>query len=151
MNPPDLRLSLVQGVMPWWATALRCPSRVSHPWRCAHQQPPMAYFPPTKPLQRRRPLFTSYLWFCWTEETNSRTSILYASYYSSCFWWIINQQAPFWLRAIETKSGQIWCSIPACRQVVSAPALFWERGARCFVGRLSLGRWVRLQRFLVNG
>ena len=29
------------------------PSRVSHPWRCAHQQPSVAYFPPAKPLQRR--------------------------------------------------------------------------------------------------
>ena len=36
-------------------------SRVSRPWRCAHHQPPGDYFPPTKPLQRRGPLFTSCL------------------------------------------------------------------------------------------
>ena len=34
------------------------------------------------------------LWFCLTEETNLRTSILYVSYFSS-FGWINNQQAPF--------------------------------------------------------
>ena len=45
------------------------------------------------------------LWFCRIEETNSRTSILYASYYS-IFGWINNQQAPSWPRVIETKSGQ---------------------------------------------
>ena len=41
--------------------ALRRPSRVSHPWRCAHQQPPVAYSSPAKPLQQRRPLSTSCL------------------------------------------------------------------------------------------
>ena len=45
------------------------------------------------------------LWFCPTVEKNVRTSILYASYYS-IFWWINNQQAPFWPRVIETKLGQ---------------------------------------------
>ena len=45
------------------------------------------------------------LWFCLTEETNLKTSIIYVSYYSS-FGWINNQQAPFWPKVIETKSGQ---------------------------------------------
>ena len=45
------------------------------------------------------------LWFCPTEEINFRTSIQYSSYYS-IFWRINNQQAPFWPRVIETKSGQ---------------------------------------------
>ena len=45
------------------------------------------------------------LWFCQTEEINLRTSIQHASYYSS-FWWINNQQAPFWPRVIESTSGQ---------------------------------------------
>ena len=42
--------------------------------------------------------------FCPPEETNSeRTSIQYASYYSS-FWWINNQlAAPSWQRVIQTK------------------------------------------------
>ena len=45
------------------------------------------------------------LWFCLTEETNPRTSTIYVPYFSS-FGWINNQQASFWPRAIETKSGQ---------------------------------------------
>ena len=45
------------------------------------------------------------LWFYLTEETNLKTSILYISYFSS-FEWINNQQAPFWPRVIEIKSGQ---------------------------------------------
>ena len=45
------------------------------------------------------------LWFCPTEETNLKTSILNVSYFGS-FGWINNQQVPFWPRAIETKSGQ---------------------------------------------
>ena len=56
----NLPLSLA-GMTSWSRTALRCQSRVSQPWECAHQQPPGAYFPPTKPLQRRGLLFTSYL------------------------------------------------------------------------------------------
>ena len=43
------------------------------------------------------------LWFCLTEATNLRTSILYVSYFSS-FEWIAYQQAPFWPRVIETQS-----------------------------------------------
>ena len=35
------------------------------------------------------------LWFCPTVEKTMRTSILYASYYS-IFWWMNNQQSPFW-------------------------------------------------------
>ena len=36
----------------WSRTALRHPSRVSHPWRCAQHQPPVAYFLPAKSLQQ---------------------------------------------------------------------------------------------------
>ena len=39
----------------WSRTALRRPSRVSHSWRCAQRQPPVAYFPPAKPLQQQGP------------------------------------------------------------------------------------------------
>ena len=45
------------------------------------------------------------LWFCPTEDTNSRTSILYVSYFSISGW-INNQQASSWPRVIETKSGR---------------------------------------------
>ena len=41
--------------------------------------------------------------FCPTEGTNSKTSIQYALYYNSSFWW--NQlPAPSWRRVIQTKS-----------------------------------------------
>ena len=36
----------------------------------------------------------------------------------------------------KSNQGKIWCSILAVLQVVSAPARFWEHGARCFVGML---------------
>ena len=35
----------------------------------------------------------------------------------------------------EQNRGKIWCSVQADRQAVSAPARFWERGARFFVGK----------------
>ena len=38
---PNLPLSL-EGMMSWSRAALPYPSRVSHPWRCAHQQPLVA-------------------------------------------------------------------------------------------------------------
>ena len=41
--------------------ALRRPICVSHSWRCAHQQPPVAYFPSAKRLELRGPLSTSHL------------------------------------------------------------------------------------------
>ena len=44
-EPPCSRL------MPWKTAALRRPNRVSYPWRCAQDQPPVAYFPPAKPLR----------------------------------------------------------------------------------------------------
>ena len=43
----------------WSRTVLRRQSRVSHPWRWAHQQPPVAFSPPAKLLQRRGLHFTS--------------------------------------------------------------------------------------------
>ena len=77
------------------------------------------------------------LWFCLAEETNPSTSVMYVSYFSS-FGLINNQQAPFWPRVIETNRGKIWCLIQEGRQVVPAPARFWDDcGAHCFVGRLS--------------
>ena len=48
-EPPALSMTF------WSRTALRRPSRVSCLWRCAQQQPLVAYFPPAKPLQQRRP------------------------------------------------------------------------------------------------
>ena len=69
------------------------------------------------------------LWFYLTEEIKYRTSNQYTTDYSS-----------FWkLKVFKTKS-RYWCSILAVLQVVYAPVRFWERGARCFVGRFSFGR-----------
>ena len=45
----------------WSTTALRRPSRLSRPWRSAQHQPPMAYFPPAKPLRQRKPSSTNHL------------------------------------------------------------------------------------------
>ena len=66
----------------------------------------------------------------------------------SSFWW--NQlPVPSWQRVIQTKSRQTVYSIQAVLKVVFAPARFWKRGARRFVGRFTFGRrWKRLQHFL---
>ena len=62
--------------------------------------------------------------FCPIEETSSkRTSIQYASCYSS-FWRNNQLAASFCRTVIETKSGQLWCSIPAVLQVIYAPVRF---------------------------
>ena len=45
----------------WSRTAIPRPNRVSNPWRCAHQQPLVAYFPPAKSQQQQRPPSTSHL------------------------------------------------------------------------------------------
>ena len=57
---PNLPLSLA-GTTSWSRTALRRPSRVSHPWRCAKHHPSVTYFPPAKSLQQERPPSTSHL------------------------------------------------------------------------------------------
>ena len=57
---PYLPLSLA-GMALWSRTALWRPRRVSHTWRCAQQQPPVAYFPPAKPLQQQEPPSTTQL------------------------------------------------------------------------------------------
>ena len=85
-----------------------------------------------------------------TEETNSkRAPIQYAPYYSS-FWGNNLLAALSCRRVIETKSGENMVFDPGGSNVVSMPARFWERGARCFVRRFTLGRWKRLQRFLAE-
>ena len=51
--------ALPRRMTPWSTTMLQRQSRVSHPWKCAHQQPPVAYVPPAKPLQRQGSPITS--------------------------------------------------------------------------------------------
>ena len=41
---------------------------------------------------------------------------------------------------MRQKQGKIGCSIQAVLKFVSASARFWERGARCTVGRFTSGR-----------
>ena len=54
----NLPLSLA-GMTSWSTAALRRQRRVFHPWRCAHQQLPVANFPLAKPLQRQGSLTVS--------------------------------------------------------------------------------------------
>ena len=88
--------------------------------------------------------------FCPTEKTNSeRASTQYASYYSS-FWWINNQlPAPSWRRVIQTKSMQTFRSRRATGRLRACP--FLEAWRALLYGKFSLGRWMRLQRFLADG
>ena len=76
------------------------------------------------------------LWFCLTEETNLRTSTQSVSYDSSFSGRITSLLPPLAGGSLRQSHSKIVCSIQAVLKVVSAPARFWERGARCFVVRL---------------
>ena len=81
------------------------PSRISHPWRCAQQQPPVAYKTSTATeITFNGPLLRFYA----TEETNSKkkkswTSVL-SHWYDSSFWKLL--AAPSCRKVVETKSGE---------------------------------------------
>ena len=76
--------------------------------------------------------------FCPTEETdleakNSWTSVPCASYDSNSVSQKRNLSAtPYCRRVVDTKSRQIGPLIQAVRKVTSAPARFWDHGARWF-------------------
>ena len=75
-NTSNLRLSLA-GMMPWSIKAMKWQSRVSHPWRCASQHLPVAYYTPAQ-LQRAKhkgPTF-SYNFFLGASERRARRRIL---------------------------------------------------------------------------
>ena len=74
------------------------------------------------------------LWLYLTEKTNLKTLAPYVSYESSFFHKSNISAAPSCRRVIETKSGENRMFDPG-----SAPARFWDRGARCFVERFMLG------------
>ena len=124
MTAPDLWPSLVQGRISWWATALRCPCHVSHPWRCAQQQPPVAYFLPLKPLRQQRLPSTSHLF----GSTRSRRRIQRRQIYGLQFHptvttadsgnCLLPPPARGSLRQNLYKTG---CLIQAVLKVVSAP------------------------------
>ena len=121
---------------------MRRPNRVSHPWRCAHQQPLVAYFPPAKSLQQERPPSTSHLF----GPTRPRRRVQRRQIYglqlhppgtttavSGEINYLLPPSAGGLLSQNPSKIGR---SIQAVLKVVSAPARLWERGTRCFVGRL---------------
>ena len=123
----------------WSRTALRRPSRVFHPWRCAQQQPPVAYFPPAKSLQQQRSPSTSHLFGSKRPRRRIRRRKNYGLQFhppdktaasGNC---LLPSPAGGLLRQNTDKTG---CSIQTVLKVVFAPARFWERGARCFVVRL---------------
>ena len=78
-----------------------------------------------------RPPLRLYL----TEETNLKTLTQVVSYDSS-FWDIV--AAPSYRRVIRKNPYKTGRSIQAVFKVISAPTRFWDRGARCFVGRFML-------------
>ena len=85
---------------------------------------------------RRISFYQPRLRFCPTKETNSeRTSTQYALYFS------ISGGASFLpppgKGLCKQNQGKLWYLIQGVLQVVYAPARFWERGARYFVGMLS--------------
>ena len=71
-----------------------------------------------------------------SKETHLRTSTPYASYDSSVFQESNLSAAPYCRRVVEENPGKIGLLIKAVRKVTSAPAHFWDRGARWFVVRL---------------
>ena len=62
-RPVSVRKSNLQlflaGTTSWSRMAPRRLSCGSGPWRCTQQQPPVAYFPPEKPLQQQGPPSTT--------------------------------------------------------------------------------------------
>ena len=83
-----------------------------------------------------------------TEEANLWTSVP-SAWYDSSFRRNKLLAAPSCRMVIQTKNqSEIGCLIQVVLKVVSAPARFWGRGARCFVVRLCvLERLVTMQRF----
>ena len=133
---PNLPISLA-GETFWSRKVLRRPSRVSHPWRCAHQQPLVTWFPPAKPPQPRRPISTSHLfgfarprrqiWRRIVRGLRLHTPRTTAAAYGGC---LLLHTVAGSLRLNQGKTGPL---ILAVRKVTSAPAHFWDRGARWFV------------------
>ena len=117
---PKSRLPSLEMRSPTAASGLLPTGEVSITTRTTFNQPPLQ-------------LYTA-------EETNSKKTLTpYVSYDSSCF----RKNGPFLLPPAGGSSRQnqekIGCSIQAVLKAVSAPARFWDRGARCFMGRFMLG------------
>ena len=104
--------------------ALRRPHRVSHLWRCAHQQPPVAYFPPAKPLQRQGLPFISRVF----GSVKPRRRVLRERQPHTPCNTAASGVTSFLLPpgggSYKQVQGIILCSILAGLQDVSVPALF---------------------------
>ena len=77
--------------------------------------------------------------FCSTEKTDlepncKKTLTSSGSYDSSSFWRM--SATPYCRRVVDTNPGKIELLTQAVHEVTSAPAHFWDRGARWFVTRL---------------
>ena len=120
---------------------LRRLSRVSHPWRCAQQQPPVAYFPPAKPLRQRKSPSTCHLFGSTRPRRRIQRRQIYELQLHPPSTTAVSVEINYLL---PSSAGGLWrhnqCeirrSIQAVLKVVPAPACFWDRGARCFVVRV---------------
>ena len=96
----------------------------------------MAYFSPAKPLQRRGSPITSRVF----DSARPRRRILRGYQFNTPGTTVIcdgstNLLLPPGEGLYKQNQGKLWYSIPAVVQIIYAPALVWERGARCFAGR----------------
>ena len=120
-------------------TALRRPSRVSHPWKCAHHQPPVAYSSPVTFLRQQEPPSISHLFGSLQPRGRIQRRKKYGPQFhppettaasGNC---LLPPPARGLLKQNPDKIGR---SIQAVLKAVSAPTRFWERGVRCFAVRL---------------
>ena len=122
----------------WSSTALRRPSRISHPRKRARRQPPPAYFPPVKYLQQQGPPSTTQLFGSARPKRRSVTILQFHPPGTTTVSGEINcLLPPLAGGSLRQNPGKIGCSIQAVFKVVFVPTRFWERGARCFVVRLA--------------
>ena len=76
----------------------------------------------------------STLWFCQTEETELQLHPPGTTAASGKMTCLLPPGG-----SLRQNQGKTGCSIQAVLKIVSAPARFWECGARYFVGRFTLG------------
>ena len=88
MTPPNLQPSLA-GITPWLTKALWRQSRVSHPWRYAHHQLSMAYFPPAQPLQWWGLSFPTVFSWSLGEKTKKSNIWINNQLVPPCWRWVI--------------------------------------------------------------
>ena len=125
----------------WSRTALRRPSRVYHPWGCAQQQPLVTYFRPAKPLRQRRSPSTSHLFGSTRLRRRIQRRQIYGLQFHPPGTIAVSGEINCLLpppagESLRQNSNKIGRSIEAVLKVVSAPARYWDRGARCLMVRL---------------